>query len=78
MTSAVVKWLERLLRSRYTWDLFPHLVISMIIKTVSKVFMLDAHHQGDSAKEKPVSLLVVPLSKALTGIAYLQFYVAVR
>ena len=32
--------------------------------------LLDAQHQRDSVKNKPASLLVVPLVKALSGIPH--------
>ena len=35
------------------------------------VRLLDAQHQRDSVENKPASLLVVPLGKALSGIPHL-------
>ena len=40
----------------------------MTLKLVFTASLLDAHHQRDSVKNKPASLLVVPLGKALSGI----------
>ena len=51
--------------------LFPSRVKLMTLKLVFTAFLLDAQHYIDSAKIKPVSLLVVPLRKALSGIPIL-------
>ena len=48
--------------------LFPSRVKLMTLKLVFTAFLLDAQHLRDSMKIKPVSLLVVPLGKALSGI----------
>ena len=40
----------------------------MTFKLVFTAFLLDAQHQRDSVWNKPTSLLVVPLEKALCGI----------
>ena len=40
----------------------------MTVKLVFTASLLDAQHQRDSVKNKPASLLVVPLGKALSGI----------
>ena len=43
----------------------------MTFKLVFTASLLDAQHQRDSLKNKPTSLLVVPLGKALSGIPHL-------
>ena len=48
--------------------LIPSRVKLMTLILVFTAFLLDAQHQRDSMKIKPVSLLVVPLGKALSGI----------
>ena len=40
----------------------------MTFKLVFTASLLDAQHQRGSVKNKPASLLVVPLEKALSGI----------
>ena len=40
----------------------------MTFKLVFTASLLDAQHQGDSVKDKPANLLVVPLGKALCSI----------
>ena len=40
----------------------------MTLKLVFTASLLDAQHLRDSVKNKPVSLLVMPLGKALNGI----------
>ena len=49
--------------------LFPSRVKLMTLKLVFTAFLLDAQHQRDIVNIKPVSLLVVPLGKALGGIS---------
>ena len=41
----------------------------MTLKLVFIASLLDAQHQRDSVKNKPASLLVVPLGKAFSGIS---------
>ena len=41
----------------------------MTLKFVFTAFLLDAQHERDSMENKPVSLLVVPLEKALSGVS---------
>ena len=48
--------------------LIPTLVKPMTLKLVFTVSMLDAQHLRDSVENKPASLFVVPLGKALSGI----------
>ena len=48
--------------------LIPSRVKLMTLILVFTAFLLDAQHERDSMKIKPVSLLVVPLGKALSGI----------
>ena len=48
--------------------LIPSRVKPMTIKLVFTASLLDAEHERDSVKNKPASLLVVPLGKALSGI----------
>ena len=48
--------------------LFPSRVKPMTLKLVFTASLLDAQYYRDSVKIKPVSLLVVPLGKALSGI----------
>ena len=43
----------------------------MILKLVFTAFLLDTQHEKDSVKNKPVSLLVVPLGKTLSEIPHL-------
>ena len=40
----------------------------MTLKLIFTAFLLDAQHQRDTMENKPASLLVVPLGKALNGI----------
>ena len=40
----------------------------MTLKLVFTASLLDAQHERDSVENKPASLLVVPLGKALSGI----------
>ena len=40
----------------------------MTLKLAFTVSLLDAQHSRDSVENKPASLLVVPLGKALSGI----------
>ena len=49
--------------------LIPSQVKPMTLKFVFRASLLDAQLQRDSAEKKPASLLVVPLGKALSGIA---------
>ena len=46
-------------------------VKQMTLKLAFTASLLDAQHQRDSVKNKPASLLVVPLGKALSGIPHL-------
>ena len=48
--------------------LIPGRVKPMAIKLVFTAFLLDAQHYTDSVENKPASLLVVPLGKALGRI----------
>ena len=48
--------------------LIPSRVKPMTLKLVFTAFLLDSQHCRDSVKNKAVSLLVVPLGKALSGI----------
>ena len=48
--------------------LIPSRVKPMTLKSVFTASLLDAQHQKNSVKNKPASLLVVPLGKALSGI----------
>ena len=43
----------------------------MTLKLVFTASLLDAQHLRDSVENKPASLLVVPLGKALSGIPHL-------
>ena len=43
-------------------------VKSMTVQLIFTAFLLDAQHYRDSVENKPTSLLVVPLGKALSGI----------
>ena len=43
----------------------------MTLKLVFTASLLDAQHERDSMENKPASLLVVPLGKALSGISHL-------
>ena len=49
--------------------LIPIWVKPMTLKFVFTASLLDAHHYRDCVKNKPASLLVVPLQKALSGIS---------
>ena len=40
----------------------------MTLKLVFTAFLFDVQHQRDSVENKPASLLVVPLGRALNGI----------
>ena len=44
----------------------------MTLKLLFAAPLLDAQHQKDSVENKPASLLVVPLGKALTVITHLD------
>ena len=48
--------------------LIPSRVKPMTLKLVFTAFSLDAQHLSDSVTNKPASLLVVPLGKAVSGI----------
>ena len=48
--------------------LIPSLVKPMILKLIFTASLLDVQHQRDSVENKPASLLVAPLGKALSGI----------
>ena len=48
--------------------LIPSLVKPMTLKLVFTASLQYAQHQRDSVENKPASLLVVPLGKALSGI----------
>ena len=48
--------------------LIPSRVKPMTLKLLFAVSLLDAQHERDSVENKPASLLVVPLGKALSGI----------
>ena len=48
--------------------LIPSRVKPMTLKWVFTVYLLDAQHYRNSVENKPASLLVVPLGKALSGI----------
>ena len=50
----------------------PSRVKPMTLKLVFTASLLDAQHYGDSVENKPASLLVVPLGKALNGIVLRQ------
>ena len=52
-------------------DFNPSRVKPMTLKLVSLSSLLDAQHQWDSVENKPASLLVVSLVKALSAIPYL-------
>ena len=52
-------------------SLIPSLVKPMTLKLVFTASLLDVQHQRDSVENKPASLLVVPLGKALSGITHL-------
>ena len=52
-------------------DLIPSRVKPMTLNLVFTASLLDAQHYRDSVENKPASLLVVPLGKALSGIFYL-------
>ena len=43
----------------------------MTLKLVFTASLLDVQHQRDSVKNKPASILVVPLGKTLSGIPHL-------
>ena len=43
----------------------------MTFKLIFTASLLDAQHLRDSVENKPASLLVVPLGKALSGIPHL-------
>ena len=49
----------------------PSRVTQMTLKLVFAASLLDAQHLRDSVKNKPASLLVVPLGKALSGLPHL-------
>ena len=49
-------------------DLILSRVKPMTLKLVFTASLLDAQHLRDSVENKPASLLVVPLGKALSGI----------
>ena len=49
--------------------LIPSLVKPVTSKLVFTASLLDAHHQRDSVKNKPVIILAVLLGKALGGIS---------
>ena len=44
----------------------------MTLKLVFAASLLDVQHLRDSVENKPASLLVVPLGKALNGIPHLS------
>ena len=48
--------------------LIPSWVKPMTLKLVFAAFLLDAQHLRDSVENKPASLLVAPLGKALVGV----------
>ena len=48
--------------------LIPSRVKSMTLKLLFTASLLNAQHERDSVENKPASLLVVPLGKALNGI----------
>ena len=48
--------------------LIPSRVKPMTVKLVFTASLLDVQHYRDSVENKPTSLLVVPLGKALSGI----------
>ena len=52
--------------------LIPSRVKPMTLKLAFKVSLLDAQHQRDSMENKPPSLFVEPLRKALSGIPHLS------
>ena len=66
-------WAMRLPKIFYSVDsgLISSRVKPMTFKLVFTASLLDAQHQRDSLKNKPTSLLVVPLGKALSGIPHL-------
>ena len=48
--------------------LIPSRVKPMTLKLLFTAFLPDAQHKRNSMENKPASLLVVPLGKALSGI----------
>ena len=48
--------------------LIPSRIKPMTLKLLFTAFLLDAKHSRDSVKNKPASLLVMPLGKTLNGI----------
>ena len=52
--------------------LIPSQVQPLTLKLVFTASLLDDQHQRDSVKNKPASLLVVPLGKHLAGFPHLR------
>ena len=50
------------------FGLIPSQVKPMTVKLLFTASLLDAWHKRDNVENKPASLLVVPLGKALSGI----------
>ena len=66
LTAHMADWIGRLLLELQTP--VPSQVKPMTVKLLLTASLLDVQHYGDSAENKPVSLLVVPLGKALSRI----------
>ena len=63
------KWVQASSDGRVVSGLIPSRVKPMTLKLVFTASLLDAQHLTDGVENKPVSLLVVPLGKALSGVS---------
>ena len=64
----MAEWYRASVSSAVDSGLIPSRVKPMTLTLVFTTSLLDAQHQRDSVENKPASLLVVPLGRALSGI----------